>query len=96
MKREIEFIINKSEITAGTRGASLGPEAIMTAARTKGSKLFGQFPINFIEDSNHLLDQDIEYSFAKRIDGLKDVFQRVSDKVINTLKNDKISFCHCI
>ena len=92
MKREIEFIINKSEITAGTRGASLGPEAIMTAARTKGSKLFGQFPINFIEDSNHLLDQDIEYSFAKRIDGLKDVFQRVSDKVINTLKNDKFPF----
>ena len=92
MKREIEFIINKSEITAGTRGASLGPEAIMTAARTKDSKLFGQFPINFIEDSNYLLDQAIEYSFAKRIEGLNDIFQRVSDKVISTLKNDKFPF----
>ena len=33
MKRELKLLINKSEITAGTRGASLGPEAIMTAAR---------------------------------------------------------------
>ena len=40
MDNKIVFIINKSEITAGTRGASLGPEAIKVAARKKGSDLF--------------------------------------------------------
>lgn len=89
MKRDLEIIINKSEITAGTRGASLGPEAMMTAARTKGSQFFGKYPVTFIEDSNFMLDQDVNYSFAKRIDGLKDIFNRVSDKVISTLKEDK-------
>ena len=33
MAKEIKLLINKSEITAGTRGSSLGPEAIMAAAR---------------------------------------------------------------
>ena len=33
MSKDIVFLINKSEITAGTRGASLGPGAVMTAAR---------------------------------------------------------------
>ena len=32
MKRDIHIVINKSEITAGTRGATLGPEAMMAAA----------------------------------------------------------------
>ena len=39
MNKNIVFLINKSEITAGTRGASLGPDAIMTAARKKVRQL---------------------------------------------------------
>jgi hypothetical protein len=30
MSKQTVFIINRSEIAAGTRGASLGPEAIFT------------------------------------------------------------------
>lgn len=48
MSKSITFLINKSEITAGTRGASLGPDAIITAARKKGSYIFGE---NSVEKS---------------------------------------------
>ena len=84
MKRNVHIIVNKSEITAGTRGASLGPEAVMAAARKVNSTFFGEFPIEYVEDVNHLLDQEeVKYPFAKRIDGLKKVFLNVFRAVNN-------------
>ena len=49
MKKNIKLIINKSEITAGTRGASLGPEAIMTAARKEENLFLEDFPGNTLK-----------------------------------------------
>lgn len=87
--KDIQLIINSSEITAGTRGASLGPDAVITAARNKGSQFFfDYFPIR-IENENHLLDTQIKYPFAKRIEGLVRVFDRVSKMVKLTLDNNK-------
>lgn len=40
MKSSIQFIFNNSELGAGTRGASLGANAILVAARSKSSLLF--------------------------------------------------------
>ena len=48
MSKDIVFLINKSEITAGTRGASLGPGAVMTAARKNHKSFFGDFPVEEI------------------------------------------------
>jgi arginase len=45
MSRDITLLINRSEITAGTRGASLGPDAIFTAARKNNNPLFVKYPI---------------------------------------------------
>jgi arginase len=56
MSRKLQFIFNPSELGAGTRGASLGPEAIRAAARTKGSTLFAEFPIQIVAQHNELLD----------------------------------------
>lgn len=81
MKREIKLLINKSEITAGTRGASLGPEAIMTAARKANSNYFGKYSIDYVEEFNYLLDNEIKYPQAKRVVGLVKVFESVSSKV---------------
>lgn len=92
MSKEIVFIENKSEITAGTRGASLGPEAIYTAARKQQNYLFGKFPIVKIKDQNHLLDQATAYPFAKRIDGLKVIYQQLNDVVSAELKAGKFPF----
>ncbi len=86
MQKEIKFLINPSEITAGTRGASMGPYALMTAARNKGSFIFGENAVETIQDMNHLLDHPTKYDFAKRIDGLVQVYTNVSNAVSNTLK----------
>lgn len=87
MSKNIHFIINTSEITAGTRGASLGPDAILTAARKKGSKLFGSYPVSRINNVNELLDQETEHQYAKRIDGLVKIYNDLNSTIAQTLKN---------
>lgn len=89
MKRDIKLLINKSEITAGTRGASLGPEAIMTAARKLNSNYFGRYPIGHVEEFNYLLDNEIKYPFSKRVVGLIGVFKSVSNEVKQILSNNQ-------
>lgn len=79
MVKDITFIINPSEITAGTRGASLGPYAVITEARKIKNQLFGKYPIQTISDCNYLLDQDSNFSFAKNAEGLIKVYESVSD-----------------
>ncbi len=89
MSKDVVFLINKSEITAGTRGSSLGPESIITAARKKGKSIFGDYPIQLIKDENHLLDQKTTHQFAKRIDGLLSVYNDLNEKVSGLLLNNK-------
>ncbi len=89
MKRDITLLINKSEITAGTRGSSLGPEAIMTAARKKNNDFFGEFEIAYVEEFNYLLDNEIKFPFAKRVGGLVKVFASVSSKVKAILERNE-------
>ncbi len=89
MKQKIKYIINKSEIAAGTRGASLGPEAIMVEARKRNSGIFGEFPIVHVEEVNFYLDKPIVHRFAKRAEGLIKVFESVAEIVKTTLKNDE-------
>mgnify|MGYP000530381772 CR=1 FL=1 len=83
MSRKIEIILNKSEISAGTRGSSLGPDAIITAARKSGSLIFGNYPITTIPVMNHMLDQPVKFPFAKRIEGLIQIFE--THKKLNNL-----------
>ncbi|MEW5676341.1 arginase [Flavobacterium enshiense] len=88
MNKDIIFLINKSEITAGTRGASLGPDAIMTAARKKGSFIFGENKVEKILSQNDLLDKPALHRFAKRIDGLSAVYSVLNERVSAILSND--------
>ncbi len=85
MSTNVTFLINKSEITAGTRGASLGPDAIITAARKKGSYLFGENTLEKTTNSNGYLDRPTNYPFAKRIDGLLSVYQELNSKVVDII-----------
>lgn len=85
MSTNVTFLINKSEITAGTRGASLGPDAIITAARKKGSYLFGENTLEKTTNTNGYLDKPTNYPFAKRIDGLLSVYQELNSKVVDII-----------
>lgn len=88
MSKNVVFLINKSEITAGTRGASLGPDAIITAARKKGSYLFGENEVQKIQNVNVFLDKPTQFPFAKRIDGLLSVYNELNTKVSSILINN--------
>jgi arginase len=92
MSKDITFLINRSELTAGTRGASLGPDAIFTAARALGNPFFSAFKMEYVEDENYRLDQTTTHRCAKYIDGLKLVHERISEKVNTALLNDTFPF----
>lgn len=81
MNRKIELLINTSELTAGTRGASLGPGAIMTAARKNGSDFFGRYPLEILPDFNHSLDFQTTTPYAKYIADYTNVFHTIADRV---------------
>lgn len=77
MNKELHFIINSSEITAGTRGSSLGPFAIMTAARKQKNTLFSQFKQTNITNQNYVLDTAPEPTKAKNIDAYSVLFNDI-------------------
>jgi arginase len=86
--KNIKLIEVPSEIGAGTRGASLGIEAIKIAALDFMSNFFIHFPSEKIPTENKLLYEPIESPYAKRIKGIAAIYDRVSKAVCDTLKNN--------
>lgn len=86
--RNIKLIEVPSEIGAGTRGASLGIEAIKVAAMDYMSNFFIHFPSERIPHENKLLYEPIESPFAKRVKGVYSMYEKVSKSVSETLKNN--------
>ncbi len=84
--KNIKIIEVKSEIGAGTRGASLGVEAIKIAALDFMSNFFVHFPTEAVETENRLLFEPIESPYAKRIKGTYTMYERVSKAVCDTVK----------
>ncbi len=80
MKR-IVLVENKSEIGAGTRGASLGIDAVKIAALNSKSDYFKKAKIVKIENENDRLWEDVSFESAKRIKGVVEVYKRVSETV---------------
>ena len=83
MSKDIVLLINRSEITAGTRGASLGPDAIITAARKNQKSFLVNQQIEEIKDVNYLLDQPTAHKYAKRIDGLLTIYNSLNEKFLH-------------
>lgn len=86
--KNIKLIEVPSEIGAGTRGASLGVEAIKVAALDFMSNFFIHFPSEKIPAENHLLYEPIESPYAKRIKGLLALYERVGKSVADSIKNN--------
>ena len=86
--KNIKLIEVPSEIGAGTRGASLGVEAIKIAALDFMSNFFVHFPSEKIETENHLLFEPIQSPYAKRISGVLTMIDRVAQGVKDTIKNN--------
>ena len=88
MMKNIKLIEVASEIGAGTRGASLGVEAIKIAALDYMSNFFVHFPSEKIESENHLLFEPIHSPYAKRISGVLTMYERISTAVSESIKNN--------
>ena len=86
--KNIKLIEVVSEIGAGTRGASLGIDAIKIAALDFMSNFFVHFPSEKVETENHLLFEPIQSPYAKRISGVLTMYDRVSKAVKETIKNN--------
>lgn len=87
--KKIRFIEVKSEIGAGTRGASMGPDAIKVAALDYGSNLFKKIDTVEVQTENQLLFESPGSPYAKRIKGIHVVLERVAHAVRNSLKNNE-------
>ena len=87
--RELKIIEVKSELGAGTRGASMGIDAIKIAALDFGSRYFKKYKSVEVPDENHLLLESVGNQFAKRISGVLTVVERISEEVSKSLKNQE-------
>ena len=86
--KNIKLIEVPSEIGAGTRGASLGVDAIKIAALDFMSNFFIHFPSEKIETLNNLLFEPIQSPYAKRIQGVLNMYERISKAVSDSIKNN--------
>lgn len=86
--KEIKIIEVKSEIGAGTRGASLGVEAIKIASLDMKSDFFKKFESVEVENVNELLFDGAKHAYAKFIDGVMIMEERVCLEVYETLWDD--------
>ena len=88
MIKPIKIIEVKSEIGAGTRGSSLGVDAIKIAALDFGSNFFKKFKAVEIKTENQLLLEPVVHDYAKRIKGVFALNERIAGEIQKTLTKE--------
>ena len=83
--KKIELLEMASEIGAGTRGSSLGIDALHIAAWNAKNNYFKKYPITKIPDENHLLYEEVTTPNAIRIDGMVKIYERLGSAVKEVL-----------
>ncbi len=87
--KELQILEQKSEIGAGTRGASLGIDAVKIASLNKGSKFFFENKSIEVPNQNHLLFEDNKTPTAIRIEGIVEVYNKTSNAIKDVVKSGK-------
>jgi arginase len=88
MNKKIQIIEVKSEIGAGTRGASMGIDAIKVAAHNSDSRLFIDVDCVEIPNLNHLLYAVPLNKHAKRLGGILTMYEQVAESVAGAIKSN--------
>lgn len=83
----IKMLTSLSELGAGTRGASMGFEALKVAAFNAESKFFTRHPIEAIPTLNERLFDEINTPNGKRIIPIAEMYDRISEHVSSVLLN---------
>src|SRR5207248_10211513 len=87
--KKVKFIEVKSEIGAGTRGASMGVDAIRIAALDYGSNLFKKIEATEVPSENQTLFEPPGSLYAKRMKGVLKLCERVAATVRSSLKGNE-------
>ncbi|MBL0309971.1 MAG: arginase [Bacteroidetes bacterium] len=87
--RQLKLIEVKSEVGAGTRGSSLGVDAVKIAALDYRSDFFKTHRSTNIPDDNAALHGQIESRYAKRIRSVIKMYERVGAAIRDSLKDGK-------
>jgi arginase len=88
-QKSVKLIEVKSEVGAGTRGASLGIEAIKIAALDFRSTFFKKYRSMAIPDDNAALYGEVGSRYARRIKSILKMYERISAGVHDVLKDGK-------
>lgn len=86
--RTVKLIKNRSDLGAGTRGSDMGIDAIEIAAINKNDDYFNCYPFEDIETENETVYNKVNNSFAKRIESVLGVCNRLSASVSKNLQNN--------
>lgn len=86
--RKIKLVEVRSEIAAGTRGASMGIDALKIASLDKKSNFFSRFAPIHVQDANNFLWKGNHHPFANYIDGVYQVLKNVYS-AIESLRLEK-------
>ena len=79
--RKIRLVEVKSELGAGTRGASLGIDAMKVASLGKKSNFFTCFEPIMVKNDNNLLFSDPQFEHARYGEGVFLMLERVCDEI---------------
>lgn len=85
----LKYLVQCSEIGAGTRGSSLGPDAIMLASLNSDSELFNRYPFEQIPDLNDSLFEPTNTPNAKRIRQIHTTWTAQAEAVLRNRKLGK-------
>ena len=88
-QKSVKLIEVKSEVGAGTRGASLGIDAIKIAALDFRSTFFKKYRAMAIPDDNAALYGEVGSRYARRIKSILKMYERISAGVRDGLKDGK-------
>jgi arginase len=89
-KNMLKFIIQKSEIGAGTRGSSLGPDAVLLAGTKHEANLFDGRTLNVLENRNDQLFHPTDTERAIRIKPMLEVWENHAKGVSEGLENGDV------
>jgi len=82
----LKYLVQCSEIGAGTRGSSLGPDAVMLASLNSSSELFNRYPFEQIPDLNDSLFEPTNTPHALRIKQVYTTWAAQAESVSRNLK----------
>ncbi len=90
--KNIRLIENSSELGAGTRGASLGPEALRVTEWNQNKRFLQNLKKSKIPDLNEKLYEEEQTPNALRIQYISQMYQHISGKIQQTLSDGEFPF----